>query len=61
MNANLEERLKEILFNIGKEIKIHKIDSDNTIIEIDYDKYTIEIMEAFKEFLNKQFFYFFFC
>lgn len=53
MNANLEERLKEILFNIGKEIKIHKIDSDNTIIEIDYDKYTIEIMEAFKEFLNK--------
>ena len=53
MNVNLEERLKEILFNIGKEIKIHKIDSDNTIIEIDYDKYTIEIMEAFKEFLNK--------
>jgi hypothetical protein len=53
MNANLEERLKEILFNIGKEIKIHKIDSDNTIIEIDYDKYTIEIMEAFREFLKE--------
>ncbi len=53
MNANLEQKLKDILFSIGKEIKIHKIDSDNTIIEIDYDKYTIEIMEAFKEFLGE--------
>jgi hypothetical protein len=53
MNANLEQKLKDILFNIGKEIKIHKIDTDNTIIEIDYDKYTIEIMEVFKEFLSE--------
>ena len=53
MNANLEERLKDILFNIGKEIKIHKMDNDNTIIEIDYDKYTIEIMELFKQFLSE--------
>ncbi len=53
MNANLEQRLKDILFNIGREIKIHKIDDDNTIIEIDYDKYTIEIMELFKQFLSE--------
>ena len=53
MSANLEDQLKSILFNIGKEIKIHKIDSENTIIEIDYDKYTIEIMELFRDFLSE--------
>lgn len=53
MSASLEEQLKAILFNIGKEIKIHKIDSENTIIEIDYDKYTIEILELFKKFLTE--------
>ena len=53
MSANLEDQLKAILFNIGKEIKIHKIDSENTIIEIDYDKYTIEIMELFRDFLSE--------
>lgn len=53
MSASLEDQLKEILFNIGKEIKIHKIDSENTIIEIDYDKYTIEIMELFRDFLSE--------
>ena len=48
----IENAIKNILFEIGKEIKIHKIDSDNTILEIDYDKYTIEIMELFKQYLE---------
>jgi hypothetical protein len=49
---DLEKNIKDILFNIGKEIQIHKLIDGNLIIEIDYDKYTIEIMELFKKYLS---------
>jgi hypothetical protein len=42
---NLEEQLKQVLFNMSKEFKIHRIDSDNMILEIDYDKYVSQIMQ----------------
>lgn len=45
----IEEQIKNILFEIGKEIKIHKLIDGNLIVEIDYDKYTKEIMDLFKE------------
>jgi len=50
---NLENNIKEILFEIGKEVKIHKLIDENFIIEIDYDKYTVEIMELFKQYLEE--------
>lgn len=50
---DIEEELKKILFNIGKEVKIHKLIDGNLILDIDYDKYTLEIMELFKDFLNE--------
>jgi hypothetical protein len=34
----LEKKIREILFSIGKEIKIHTIGKD-MIIDIDYEKY----------------------
>lgn len=40
---NLRDSIKEILFEIGKSIKVHKIDNDNSVIELDYDKYAEEI------------------
>lgn len=43
---SLEEEIKSILFQIGKDIKIHKIDSKNSIIEIDYDKYVNAIIDV---------------
>ncbi len=49
---SLENEIKDILFEIGKEIKIHKLIDGNFIIEIDYDKYTIEIMELIKKYLS---------
>jgi hypothetical protein len=49
---NLETEIKNILFEIGKEIKIHKLIDGNLIIEIDYDKYTIAIMELIKKYLS---------
>ena len=49
---DLEKEIKDILFNIGKEIQIHKLVDGNLIIEIDYDKYTVELMELMKKFLS---------
>ena len=49
---NLEDGIKSILLDIGQDIKVHKLDTDNYIIDIEYDKYTIRIMELFKEYLE---------
>ena len=49
---SLENEIKDILVEIGKEIKVHKLIDGNLIIEIDYDKYTIEIMELIKKYLS---------
>lgn len=49
---DLEKEIKDILFEIGKEIKVHKLIDGNLIIEIDYDKYTVSIMELIKKYLS---------
>ena len=46
----LEYKIKSILFNIGKDIKIHKLIDDNLIIDLDYDKYVNEIMDLFTKY-----------
>lgn len=45
----LESRIKSILFEIGKDIKIHKLIDGNLIIDIDYEKYVNQILDAIKE------------
>jgi hypothetical protein len=50
---DLEKEINAILFKIGQEVKIHKIDKDNTIIEIDYDKYTVELLRMFMNYLSE--------
>jgi hypothetical protein len=50
---DLEEEINSILFKIGQEIKIHKIDSTNSVIEIDYQKYTAELLRVFLNYLNE--------
>jgi hypothetical protein len=44
---DIEEQIRNIMFEIGKDIKIHKIDSDNSIIEVDYEKYIKKILQVF--------------
>lgn len=36
---SLEDQIKEVMFNMVQDIKIHKIDDDNSVIELDYEKY----------------------
>jgi len=43
---SLEDDLKSILFEIGKEVKIHKLIDGNFIIDIDYDKYLSQILDV---------------
>jgi len=50
---SLEDKIKNILFEIGKTIKIHQIDKNNTAIEIDYDRHTIQLLELFKQYLEE--------
>lgn len=43
---SLEDDIRSILFEIGKDIKIHKLIDGNLIIDIEYEKYVNDIMEA---------------
>ena len=45
---SLEQGIKDIISNIGRDIKVHKFTEDNIIIEIDYDKYTKQILDLIK-------------
>jgi len=51
---NLENEIKNILFEIGKDIKVHKLIDGNLIVEIDYDKYTVAIMELMTKYLSNE-------
>ena len=51
----IKDQIELVLLEIGKSIKIHTIDKDNTIIEIDYNKYVEELFNIFNEhFQNSQ-------
>jgi hypothetical protein len=43
---NLEDDIRDILFEIGKDVKIHKLIDGNLIIDIDYEKYVDAIIEV---------------
>jgi hypothetical protein len=48
---DIEVEIKEVLFKMGQEIKIHKIDNDNSILEVDYEKYTAQLLRVFMNYL----------
>lgn len=50
---DLEKEIHEILFAMGKEVKIHKIDQNNLILEMDYEKYTAQILRVFMNYLKE--------
>lgn len=55
MYKELESKINEILFEIGKDINIHKLIDGNLILEIDYDKYTHKLINIFEEFKNERY------
>jgi hypothetical protein len=51
---DLEEEINKILFDLGKEIKIYRVDKDNTVIDIEYQKYTAQILRVFMNYLSEE-------
>lgn len=47
---SLEDDIRNILFEIGKDVKIHKLIDGNLIIDIDYEKYVQEIVSVIKKY-----------
>ena len=45
---SLEDDIRSILFEIGKDVKIHKLIDGNLIIDIDYEKYVSQIIDKVK-------------
>jgi hypothetical protein len=48
---DLEKEINNILFEMVKEIKLHRVDNENTVIEVDYKEYTIRLLRLFKNYL----------
>lgn len=42
---NLEDAIRDVLFKIGQELKVHKLEGDHLIVEIDYEKYVSELKQ----------------
>jgi hypothetical protein len=51
---NIEESIKNVLFQIGKDIKVHKLIDGNLILDIDYDKYTKEIVDICNKHIERR-------
>lgn len=50
---SLESDIEQVLFDIGRDVKIHKLIDGNLIIEINYEKYTEKIIEIFHRYSQK--------
>jgi hypothetical protein len=42
---NLEDKIRQVLFKIGQELRVHNLDGDHLIVEIDYEKYVLELKQ----------------
>jgi|694.fasta_scaffold60466_4 hypothetical protein len=49
----LREKLEIILFDLGKEIKILKIDKDNIILDVPYSEYINKIIKEVMSIYNE--------
>jgi hypothetical protein len=49
---SLEDQIKETLFSMTKEIKFHKVDANNVIMEVDYDKYVSELKSILEGYIS---------
>jgi hypothetical protein len=50
---NLDDEIRRVLFKIGKEIKLLKIDDENIVIDINYEKYIDELKLVLQEYLDR--------
>ena len=51
LGMDLEKEINNILFEMVKKIKLHRVDNENTVIEVDYSEYTIQLLRLFMKYL----------
>jgi len=51
LSMDLGKEIDAILFELVKSIKLYKVDSDNTVIDIEYEEYTAKILKVFRDYL----------
>ena len=49
---DLYEKIGDILFKIGQEVRVHKMPDGNLILDIDYEDYIEEIVNLFEDYLD---------
>lgn len=49
---NLDDEIRSILFKIGQDIKVHKLQDGHLILDIDYEKYVEEFVNLFNNYPN---------
>ena len=52
LGMDLEKEINSVLFEMIKEVRLHRVDNENTVIEADYQKYTIELLRLFMRYLT---------
>jgi hypothetical protein len=45
---SLENEIRKVLFEIGKDVKIYKLQDGHMVIDIDYEKYVDQIISLIK-------------
>jgi hypothetical protein len=53
LGMDLGKEVDDILFELVKDIKLYKVDSDNTVMDVEYQKYTAKILKIFKDYLTE--------
>lgn len=48
---DIEKEIEKILLEMTQDMKIHSLDNENSVIEVDYQKYTIKLMQMFRNYL----------
>jgi hypothetical protein len=50
----INKMIENVLLELGKSIKVHTIDKENMILEIDYDKYVEDLVKVFNQYSQEQ-------
>jgi hypothetical protein len=54
LGMDLGKEVDDILFELVKDIKLYKVDSDNTVMDVEYQKYTAQILRVFMNYLAEE-------
>ena len=51
---DLDKEIDAILFEMVKDIKLYKVDNENTVMDVEYQKYTAKLLRVFMNYLSEE-------